>query len=1175
MVYGQQPSNATAGVADSPSITVDVEDQFGNIVTSDSSSVTLTVASGPGSASGTLTVAASDGIATFSNVKFDTAGNYTLAASDGSLTPATSSSFAVSPAAASKVVYAVQPSNVTAGVADSPSIVVDVEDQFGNIVTTDSSNVTLAVGSGPGSLSGTLTVAASSGIATFSNVKLNTAGNYTLSASDGALTGATSSSFTVSPAAASKVVYGVQPSNVTAGVADSPPITVEVEDQFGNIVASDNSSVTLTVASGPGSLSGTVTVTASGGVATFSNVKFDTAGSYTLTASDGSLTPATSSSLAVSAASASKVVYGVQPSNVTAGVADSPSITVDVEDQFGNIVTTDSSNVTLAVASGPGSLSGTLTMAASSGIATFSNVKLNTAGNYTLTAGDGSLTSATSSSFAVSTASASKVVYAVQPSNVTAGVADSPSIVVDVEDPFGNIVTSDSSNVTLAVASGPGSASGTLTVAASSGIATFSNMKFDTAGNYTLTASDGSLTPATSSSFTVSAATASKVVYGQQPSNVTAGVADSPSITVEVEDQFGNLVTTDSSTVTLAVASGPGSLNGTVTVAASGGIATFGNVKLNTAGNYTLTASDGALNGATSTNFTVSPAAASKVVYGVQPSNVTAGVADSPSITVEVEDPFGNIVATDSSSVMLTVASGPGSASGTLTVAASSGVATFSNVKFDTAGNYTLTASDGSLTSATSSSFMVSPASASKVLYAVQPSNVTAGVADSPSIVVDVEDQFGNIVTSDSSNVTLAVASGPGIASGTLTVAASGGVASFSNVKLNTAANYTLAASDGSLGGATSNSFAVSAAAASKVVYGQQPSNAPAGVADSPSITVEVEDQFGNIVTSDSSNVTLAVASGPGIASGTLTVAASSGIATFSNIILDTAGNYTLTASDGSLTPATSSSFAVSAAAASKVVYGVQPGDVTAGVADSPSITVEVEDQFGNIVATDSSNLTLAVASGPGSLSGTVTVAASSGIATFSNVKFDTAGNYTLTASDGSLTSATSSSFAVSPAAASKVVYEVQPSNATAGVADSPSITVDVEDQFGNIVTTDSSSVTLAVASGLGSASGTLTVAASGGVATFSNVKLNTAGSYTLTASDGSLTPATSSSFTVSPAAASKLVYGQQPSNVTAGVADSPSITVEVEDQFGNIVTTDSSSVTLTVASGPGTPVAH
>ncbi len=1170
VVYSVQPSNVTAGVADSPSIVVDVEDQFGNIVTTDSSNVTLAVATGPGSASGTVTVAASGGVATLSNVKLNTAGNYTLTASDGALTTATSSSFTVNPAAASKLAYSVQPSNVTAGVADSPSIVVDVEDQFGNIVSTDSSNVTLAVASGPGSASGTLTVAASGGVATFSNVKLDTAGNYTLTASDGALTTATSSSFTVSPAAASQVVYAVQPSNVTAGVADSPSIVVDVEDQFGNIVSTDSSNVTLAVATGPGSASGTLTVAASSGVATFSNVKLDTSGNYTLTASDGSLTSATSNSFTVSAAAASKVIYAVQPSNVTAGVADSPSIVVDVEDQFGNIVTTDSSNVTLSVASGPGSLSGTVTVAASGGVATFSNVKLNTAGNYTLTASDGALTTATSGSFTVNPAAASKVVYAVQPSNVTAGVADSPSIVVDVEDQFGNIITSDGSNVTLSVATGPGSLSGTLTVAASGGIATFSNIILDTAGNYTLTASDGALTTATSSSFTVSAAAASKLAYSVQPSNVTAGVADSPSIVVDVEDQFGNVVTTDSSNVTLAVATGPGSASGTLTVAAVSGVATFSNVKINTAGNYTLTASDGALTTATSGSFTVSAAAASKLAYGVQPSNVTAGVADSPSIVVDVEDQFGNIVTTDSSNVTLAVATGPGSASGTLTVAASSGVATFSNVKLNTAGNYTLTASDGALTTATSGSFTVSVAAASKVVYSVQPSNVTAGVADSPSIVVDVEDQFGNIVTTDSSNVTLAVATGPGSASGTLTVAASGGVATFSNVKLNTAGNYTLTASDGALTTATSSSFTVNAAAASQVVYAVQPSNVTAGVADSPSIVVDVEDQFGNIVTTDSSNVTLAVATGPGSASGTLTVAASSGIATFSNIILDTAGNYTLTASDGALTTATSGSFTVSVAAASKVVYAVQPSNVTAGVADSPSIVVDVEDQFGNIVTTDSSNVTLAVATGPGSATGTLTVAASSGVATFSNVKLDTAGNYTLTASDGALTTATSSSFTVSPAAASQVVYAVQPSNVTAGVADSPSIVVDVEDQFGNIVTTDSSNVTLSVATGPGSLTGTLTVAASSGVATFSNVKLNTAGNYTLTAGDGALTTATSSSFTVSPAAASQVVYAVQPSNVTAGVADSPSIVVDVEDEFGNIVTTDSSNVTLSVATGPG-----
>ena len=236
------------------------------------------------------------------------------------------------------------------------------------------------------------------------------------------------------------------------------------------------------------------------------------------------------------------MVYAVQPSNVTAGVADSPSITVDVEDQFGNIVTTDSSSVTLTVASGPGSLSGTVTVTASGDVATFSNVKLNTAGSYTLTAGDGSLTSATSSSFAVSAASASKVVYGVQPSNATAGVADSPSIVVDVEDQFGNIVTSDSSSVALTVASGPGSASGTLTVAASSGVATFSNVKFDTVGNYTLAASDGSLGGVTSNSFSITAASAWQFAFLVAPANAIAGTALNPAVQVVVQDAFGNTV---------------------------------------------------------------------------------------------------------------------------------------------------------------------------------------------------------------------------------------------------------------------------------------------------------------------------------------------------------------------------------------------------------------------------------------------------------------------------------------------------------------------------------------------------------------------------------------------------------------------------------------------------------
>src|SRR6185437_458880 len=70
----------------SPALTVSVEDASGNVVTGDTSSVTLTIAAGPSGATlGNATVAAVNGVATFNSVYFDTPGTYTLIASDGSL----------------------------------------------------------------------------------------------------------------------------------------------------------------------------------------------------------------------------------------------------------------------------------------------------------------------------------------------------------------------------------------------------------------------------------------------------------------------------------------------------------------------------------------------------------------------------------------------------------------------------------------------------------------------------------------------------------------------------------------------------------------------------------------------------------------------------------------------------------------------------------------------------------------------------------------------------------------------------------------------------------------------------------------------------------------------------------------------------------------------------------
>ncbi len=75
------------------------------------------------------------------------------------------------------------------------------------------------------------------------------------------------------------------------------PVQVEVLDGTGNLATSSTAAVTVTIGANPGSgsLSGTTTVDASGGVATFGNLSIDRSGlGYTLTMSSPGIDPVTS-----------------------------------------------------------------------------------------------------------------------------------------------------------------------------------------------------------------------------------------------------------------------------------------------------------------------------------------------------------------------------------------------------------------------------------------------------------------------------------------------------------------------------------------------------------------------------------------------------------------------------------------------------------------------------------------------------------------------------------------------------------------------------------------------------------------------------------------------------------------------------------------------------------------
>src|SRR5438132_10815175 len=141
------------------------------------------------------------------------------------------------------------------------------------------------------------------------------------------------------------------------------------------------------------------------------------------------------------------------------------------------------------------------------------------------------------------------------------------------------------------------------TITAGPCIAPFSYLSINKTGTgYTLTATDGSLGSATSANFNITPAAADHLVFAQQPTTTFVQQTITPAVKVRVLDRFDNLVTGDTSDVTIAIAFNPsiGALHGTLAKAAVAGVATFNDLSIDASGlGYTLGVIDGTLQGAT------------------------------------------------------------------------------------------------------------------------------------------------------------------------------------------------------------------------------------------------------------------------------------------------------------------------------------------------------------------------------------------------------------------------------------------------------------------------------------------------------------------------------------------------------------------------------------------------
>jgi len=589
---------------------------------------------------------------------------------DAALTPVTNTTtIVVVPAAASKLAVKTEPSaSATAGVAFTTQPAVYVEDQFGNVVTNDSSTVTAALATGTGPLQGTATISASAGVATFSGLADNLAESIKLKYTDAALTPVTNTTtIVVSPAAASKLVVKTEPSaTATAGVAFTTQPAVYVEDQYGNIATNNSSTVTAALVTGTGPLQGTAAISASAGVATFSGLADNLAESIKLKYTDAALTPVTNTTtIVVSPAAASKLVITSAAVTTTAGVA-SGTITVQRQDSFGNPNTADANRTVTLASTSTGTVTfspaSPLTITSGSSTATFTYTDTQ-AGTPTITAASTSPNTITSATQVetVNAAAASKLSITNAVVTVTAGVV-SGTITVQSQDAFGNAQT----NATVVTVNLTSSSTGAtfystngVTVITSTNIlanqTTASYFYKDTvAGSPTITNAASGLTSDTQV-VTVVPAGAFTLTMAQQPSGTaTAGTAFATQPQVTVVDQFGNNVA-NGTTVTATETSG-GNLNGTATAptaTTTGGVATFSGLFVtNTSGSVTLTFT---ANGHTvnSSSINVSPGAIASYAVGAG----TATRAAAFNVTVTAKDAYGNPVTTDNSTVV-TLSSG-------------------------------------------------------------------------------------------------------------------------------------------------------------------------------------------------------------------------------------------------------------------------------------------------------------------------------------------------------------------------------------------------------------------------------------------------------------------------------------------------------------------------------------
>ena len=428
-----------------------------------------------------LTIKAGAGTVSF-YFKGTIAGAQALRATASGLTAATQTQ-TINPSTAAALKFSVQPVSTRAQQTIQPSPKVAVVDQYGNTVTTATNSISVSLvrpSGASGTLGGTLSRSAASGIATFSNLTVSAAANgYALTASASGLTATQSQAFNVTPQPTPVPTPSPTPVPTPSPTPVPTPSPTPVPTPSPTPVPTPSPTPVPTPSPTP--------------VPTPSPTPAPTP------STSGRLTiPSPVRTVAANTCSA----Y-VQARRLTAAGNESygpGSITVALS---GNFTFYSDWSCTVPITN--------VTIASGASTATF-YFKSTVAGSQTLTASSSTLTAGTQAQ-TVNAAAAAALAFEAQPGASVANQLVQPAPRVVVRDSYGNLVTNTVKTVSVLLrASGvpapAGWMTGTLSGNTVSGKITFSNLNISTAGsNYSLYASASGLTSAESSAFTVGTGT--------------------------------------------------------------------------------------------------------------------------------------------------------------------------------------------------------------------------------------------------------------------------------------------------------------------------------------------------------------------------------------------------------------------------------------------------------------------------------------------------------------------------------------------------------------------------------------------------------------------------------------------------------------------------------------------